>query len=269
MEEIKYIINQIRKAQKKKYDCTIALSGFVGEGKSTLSIQLMKAYYNIETFEQFKKMIRENLIYSRKSLMDMAENKKKQFLNTDEAVSVLFKRDFMKGDQKDLLKTLDICRSNKNVFTFNVPSFWSLDAHAIQTRIRLWIMVEKQKYAHIFFPKRNPFSLDVWNRTYNEKVYNKTRGFTKSPNYITTIKFNALSKEEYKFYDEIKDLKKLEGVKEQEVETPTLTKKEALIWLWSNNPKLSNVELGKILKTNSVYVSRVLMEHKRLTSLTT
>lgn len=259
LTSIRGIVHLIKQAQKKKYDSTICLSGFVGEGKSTFALQLGKVYYNVRGVNTFKRLCEKYLIYDRKSLKDLSLREKEKCLIADEAINILFKRDFMKGEQKNLLRVLDVCRDHRHFFIFNIPSFWALDQHTIQTRIRLWIHIEKQKYAHIFRPVRNPFSSDVWLRRYNEQLYTKYGGFTRSPNYVTTITFEPLSDEEYKIYESIKHRKRLEGIKDEE--EVQITKKDVILWL-SKNTGMTMKDIAKVVNSHYAYVQRVISANK-------
>jgi hypothetical protein len=256
-----YVVTLIKKSQAKELDSTICLSGFVGEGKSTLAINFAKKYYNLNTQEKFRDFCNKWLIYSRDQLKDAVVNHKEKCIVSDEAVNMLFKRDFMQGTQKNLLKVLDVCRDHKHMFIFNIPSFWALDQHTVQTRVKLWILVEKQKFAHFFRPIRNPFTKDVWLRDYNEKLFLKKKSFTRSPNYITTLTFPPLTDEEYKIYWEVKTAKKLLATDEKST-VDDMTKKDVIEWLRINNPEFDYKTVAGLLKTNYKYVQRVATSDK-------
>lgn len=256
MNDILYLTNLIKQSQKKELDATICLSGFPGEGKSTLALQIAKSYYNITTLKQFENLCEKYLFYNRQNLRDAIIKATKKCLIADEAVNMLFRRDFMKGNQKDLLKLMDVCRDQNLLFIFNIPSFWALDGHTVQTRIRLWIYVEKQKYAHLFTPIRNMFARDVWFRDYNQKLFMKHKKFTHSPNYITSIRFYALSDAEYKIYKRIKTARKVVTEDDKDA-LDDATKKEIILWLFRNNPSANMREVASILRTHYNYVQQV------------
>lgn len=255
---IKDLIRTLRGAQAKEYDGTIAISGFVGEGKSTLSMNMFKAYYGFKTLEEFKKGVDKYLCYSRKAISDLTVNSTKNFIIADEAINILFKREFATGDQRKLIKLFDVCRDMHHIFVFNIPSFWALDKHTVQTRIRLWIYVEKQKYAHIFKPIRNPFALDVWARKYNEKLMQNKRAFSKSPNYISTMTFNALSPEEYKYYKSVKHKKRLAVEDEEKPKEKQLTKKDVIKFIASNGNGVTQDHIAEAIGATRQYVQQIL-----------
>jgi len=262
---INTLIAAFKMAQKKEYDGTLAISGFVGEGKSTFAIPLLKAYYEVTTIKQFKKLCEKFLVYNRKDLYRLATKEKGQFIIADESVNLLFRREWMKDNQIILLKAFDVCRDNQNIFVFNIPSFWALDSHTVQTRIRLWVHVDKQKFAHIFRPLRGPFAMDVWARKWNEKLHEKRKGLKFSPNFIDTITFPPLTPEEYIVYKEIKAARRydLEGKGEAETEQ-NITTKELIQVLKQRNPKVSNAGIGDIVGCKREYVNQVLRKNKYL-----
>jgi len=255
--DLDYIIRVFREAQRREYDAGNAVSGYVGEGKSTFTIQLMKKYYKIGSLSEFKTMCNKYIVYSRKDIKRITTTETKQFINVDEAINVLFRRDFMKGDQKDLLRTLDVCRDMGHIFTFIIPSFWALDSHTVQTRLRLWVHVEKQKWAHLSRPLRNQYSIDVWNRTANEKIINKTKSVVNTLNYVSTMGFDPLSPEEYKIYKEVKHAKRLIAQDEKD-EKPNVSKSEIARLIKKANSKLSQGEIAKIIKCSQPTVQRAL-----------
>ena len=249
------IIKALKAAQRKQYDAALAISGYVGEGKSTFSLQLMKAYYEIDNLNDFKKMCEKYLVYSRNDLKNITTKEKFRFINADEAINILFKRDFMKGEQKNILRTLDVCRDMGHVFTFIIPSFWALDQHTVQTRIRLWVYVEKQKYAHFSRPLRNPYSIDVWNRTYNEKVIQKSGSITNTLNYVYSIKFDPLSPEEYKIYQKVKHEKRLKS-QEEDDKKPLISRSELARLIKGYNADASSRRIAELLKLDDSTVRR-------------
>lgn len=257
MIDLDYIIRVFREAQRREYDAGNAVSGYVGEGKSTFTIQLMKKYYKIGSLSEFKTMCNKYLVYSRKEIQKITTTETKQFINVDEAINVLFKRDFMKGDQKNLLRTLDVCRDMGHIFTFIIPSFWALDSHTVQTRLRLWVHVEKQKWAHLSRPLRNQYSIDVWHRTENEKIINKTKSVVNTLNYISTMGFDPLTPEEYEIYKEVKHAKRLKAQDEKD-EKPAVSRSEVARIIKRHNPDCRPVDIANILKLSSAGVAKAL-----------
>jgi hypothetical protein len=183
-------------------------------GKSTLAIHLAK-----KGCIWFK--IKDDIIFSRKELIEKISNaEKKSYIVLDEAINVLFKRDFMDRKQKFILKLLDMCRDRNLCLIMCVPNFWAIDKHILEGRIRLRIHVARTGFSFMWKPTTNPFTPDKWNRKYNEQVcYNwdtypnakKTKGF------IGYLKFGDLCDSDRKDYLAVKEYKK-EMIKKEEEE---------------------------------------------------
>jgi len=144
-----------------------------------------------------------------------------------------------------------------HIFTFIIPSFWALDSHTVQTRLRLWVHVEKQKWAHLSRPLRNQYSIDVWHRTENEKIINKTKSVVNTLNYISTMGFDPLTPEEYEIYKEVKHAKRLKAQDEKD-EKPNVSKSEIARLIKKANSKLSQGEIARIIKCSQPTVQRAL-----------
>jgi hypothetical protein len=260
--DIKLMVKCIRETQKRERDALICLSGMVGEGKSTLSIQIAKEYLGINTIEQFSNFCETGLFYNRAELLNAVVNTREQVIIVDEAINMLFRRDFMRGEQKELLRVMDVCRDHKHLFLFNIPSFFSLDSHTVQNRVKLWVYVFKQKYAHILKPiSDNPFAIDVWRREVNYKICGSgLKNIPQSPNYVSSMTFDPLSPKEYEIYHAIKDQKKIvldAELEDKKVEVPKDTKGMLIKRLHQANPSLTQADLARATKSTRSYVSEV------------
>lgn len=257
------LISIVREAQGRDYDATIAMSGFPGAGKSTFSLQLLKLYYGIKTgdLESLDKHLKKYMVFTRSDLGAHALQLTHKCLIADEAINVLFRRDFAVGKQKALLKVLDMCRDNNHLFIFNIPSFWMLDGHTLQTRIRLWLHIENQSMAHFFMPIRNPFTTDVWMREWNGKIFTRTGSFVNSPNYIGTIKFGPLPRDEYQLYKGIKKVKRLETDEDEKKEDMNVRDLARLIK--KVNPKAEGTAIAKALGVTPVYIYQIFQRFRR------
>jgi len=212
---LKELTEEIRKTQSIDKDFLIVIDGLTGSGKSTCGIHICK-----KGSENFK--IKENVIFSQDELIkQIMEAEKGSFILLDEAINVLFKRDFMKKKQKFVLRLLDMCRDRNLCMIFCVPNFWALDKHILDGRVRLRIHIARTGFAFMWKPTANPFTPDKWCRKYNEKVcYNwdsypnakRTKGF------IGYLKFPDLSEKDKKIYLETKAKKKEEVRRKEEEE---------------------------------------------------
>lgn len=207
------LIKNINGTLKIDKDFPLIIDGLTGSGKSTLAIHLSKKGY--KNFD-----INEHIIFSRKELIEkitLAE--KGSYIILDEAINVLFKRDFMNRQQKFIIRLLDMCRDRNLCLILCVPNFWSIDKHILEGRIRLRIHIAKTGFAFMWKPTSNPFTPDKWNRRYNEKIsYNwdnypnarKTKGF------IGYLKFGDLCDKDKEKYLKVKAEKKEQVRKDEE-----------------------------------------------------
>jgi hypothetical protein len=215
MEEIVTLLNDTARRDK---DNLIPIDGATGSGKSTLGLKMCLAgcpWFDME----------KDILYSRDELVEWVTTAKPgSWALADEAVNMLFKRDFATKAQKFLLRILDMCRDRNLTILMCIPNFWALDAHVRQGRVRLRIYVAMTGRAFMWKPDTNPFADDRWWKKYNEKVcwnwadhYNarKTKGF------IGFIEFGDLAEKYKEPYLRIKKqkkemIKKLEDKEEQD-----------------------------------------------------
>lgn len=230
MQELVSILNETAKRDK---DNLIPIDGATGAGKSTLGLKMCIAgcpWFDME----------RDILYSRDELINWVTTARPgSWALADEAVNMLFKRDFAAKAQKFLLRILDMCRDRNLTILLCIPNFWALDSHVRQGRIRLRIYVAMTGRAFMWKPDTNPFADDRWWKKYNEKVcwnwaehYNarRTKGF------MGYIEFGDMA-EKYKIpYLEIKKKKK-EMIKKLEEEQENA---EAKL-------KTKSVEIGKLV----------------------
>jgi hypothetical protein len=219
-------------------DNLIPIDGPTGSGKSTLGIELC-----IKGCPWFD--MENDILYSRQELMDWISNARPgSWALADEAVNILFKRDFASKAQKFLLKILDMCRDRNLTIFMCIPNFWALDKHILEGRVRLRIYIAKTGLAFLWKPSGNPFTPDKWYRKYNEKVcYNwdsypnakRTKGFT------GYLKFGDLPDKYKEKYIKIKKTKKemIKKLEEQEENQEEINKKRS-------------IELGKLIMLSTL-----------------
>lgn len=223
----KHISKYAKGLTKNKKDCVLCVSGMTGEGKSVFACDLAKEYDKRFEYER-------NLIYSRKELKEKIETFPPSAFIIDEAINVLYKREWNKSAQKDLIKLLNICRSKGHLLIFVQPVFNDMDKDIRQERVRLWIYVLKRGVGIVFRPVRtlsgsvDPFKLDENNKLV-KKFVNKMDSFTgtlegsyRSENFLAFIRWDDMPEEEYLLYEKVKDEKKYAD----EAET-LLTQKDA------------------------------------------
>lgn len=196
----------IKLTQKSDRDFICVITGATGEGKSTLATHL-------HILVNLKFSFWNNVAYSKKEVIDKVKSLNNfSSLNVDEAINVLFRRDFMDKRQKELLRLFDMCRDKHLFVTLCLPWFWALDNHILQSgRIKLWIYVDKRGHAYGFMPDRNPFTKDAWHMKDNEKKLKRWSDMVhpeKVTNYVGDIVFDDLPEETKREYLEVKAKKK-------------------------------------------------------------
>lgn len=218
MNEIEWSISElvedVKKTLETDKDFPMIVDGATGIGKTTFSIHFAK-----KGCEWFR--IENDVIFSKEELINkIMIAKLGSFIVLDEAINLLFKRDFMDRKQKFLLKLLDMCRDRNLCMIFCVPNFWSLDKHLLEGRIKLRVHIARTGFGFLWKPTTNPFTPDKWNRKYNEKICyawdtypdaKRTKGF------VGYIKFGDLCDGDKEIYLRIKAVKK-EEIKRKEDE---------------------------------------------------
>jgi hypothetical protein len=229
----KHIAKYARQLTNVQKDTAMIVTGYPGEGKSVLAREIAKHFdkkYNDE----------RNCIYSRKEFMSKVENFPPSAFVLDEAINLLYKRDWNTGAQKELVKILNICRSKKHLLIFVQPEFNDLDKDIRNSRIRLWVYAIKRGVAAAFKPERSiGGGEDPWNIAENNKIvkgfvnkFGQTigtiEGAFRTKNFLTYLRWSDISKEEYNVYEEVKDTKKYEDLGDNKTFTPEQMKREAM-----------------------------------------
>jgi hypothetical protein len=191
-----------------KLDFVAVVSGPRGLGKSTVLLQLYK-----ELCPRTKYV--DNLVYSKKALLEKISKEKSQFIGVDEAINVVFKREFYEHNQIGILQDLDTYRSNHHCIFFLIPDFWDLDNKLLNSSlIKIWIYIKRWGEAYIMRPTNKQFSRDPWNFDLNVKLEQKGQLYL-SPNYMDTLIWKELPADEYIKYDEVKVVKREEARQER------------------------------------------------------
>jgi len=202
---IKELVETIHKTQKVDKDYVIVIDGQTGGGKSTLATKIC-----IKGCLNFK--IEEDIIFSRDEFIDKITNSPGgRFYPVDEAINVLFKRDFATKKQKFLIRLMDMCRDKNLCLILCVPNFWSIDKHILEGRVKLRIHVARTGLAFMWKPTGNPFTPDKWCRKYNEKVCSNWDSYPnakRTKGFIGYLKFGDLADSYKERYLKIKEIKK-------------------------------------------------------------
>jgi hypothetical protein len=212
MEELCKLLNDTAETDK---DNIVPVDGNTGSGKSTLALKLcMKG---CSWFD-----MKRDILYSRKEIIEWITNAQPGSWGlADEAVNALFKRDFQRGDQKFILKLLDMCRDRNLTLFLCIPNFWALDKHILEGRIRLRIHVARTGLSFMWIPSTNPFAPDRWYRKYNEVVCRNWDSYPnarKTKGFVGVMSFGDLGADQKRTYLEIKAKKKAEVKAAEEAE---------------------------------------------------
>eukprot|EP00919_Chromeraceae_sp_WS-2016_P011602 GHVR01027083.1.p1 GENE.GHVR01027083.1~~GHVR01027083.1.p1 ORF type:complete len:281 (-),score=-1.74 GHVR01027083.1:174-1016(-) len=246
-----------------KLDFVIVLSGPRGLGKSTIALLIKKELAPRASLEG-------SLIYSKKTLLEKISKEKEQFIDVDEAINVVFKREFYEHNQISILQDLDTYRSNHNCITFLIPDFWDLDSKLLNSSlIKIWIYIKRWGEAYIMRPTNKQFSRDPWNFDLNVKLEAKGQIY-QSPNYMDTLIWKELPKDEYEKYDAIKAVKREEARQERTQQYDLNAKQKSLMQRRLSLIKLclkygiKNGEISQASGMSAPAISRITHSSKEL-----
>lgn len=197
----------VEKRRKNKCDTLIFISGNTGSGKSTLAIKLALKIRNMS--EKFKfKIDDKHIIYTRNEILNALVKKKEHILIADELIGIAYKREFYNSLQKDIIKTTNLFRSNRNVLIGCIPSFSDLDI-GLMDRCTFHIWVPERGRAIIRAKKKSIISADPWYVKAITRMEAKDKTFNnltrRIPGTIARIYFKPLMKKTEKKYEVIKE----------------------------------------------------------------
>lgn len=235
--------------QASNNDVMLGISGARGVGKSVLMMKITEEFkggaYDFEKYH----------IYQREELLKkMEEFDDREVLCVDEAITSLFKREFQKKNQIDVIKMFNMYRDKSFLLFLLIPHFWDLDS-AIRNSliIKYWIYCYNRGGAVVFHADKNPGTFDPFDRKW---IYNawKSRRIHKVPNYVCDLRWSNVSEPTYLRYKKIKaEKRRLQS--DDRVEPLSISKIVEQIVL--KNPEFNRTHLAKILKTDTQYVSKI------------
>lgn len=212
IDELTSTLNETAATDK---DNIIPVDGNTGSGKSTLALKL--CFAGCKWFD-----MNRDILYSRKEIIEWITHARPGSWGlADEAVNALFKRDFQRGEQKFILKLLDMCRDRNLTLFLCIPNFWALDKHILEGRVRLRLHVAYTGMCFMWKPSNNPFTTDKWYRKYNEVVCRNWDNYPnakKTKGFIGYVKFGDLGVRQKEDYLKIKERKKAEVKAAEEAE---------------------------------------------------
>lgn len=208
----------------------IGVSGSTGEGKTTFTNELLKAYSKISgTYWDFDRMT-----WDRTELLEWIDGKPKSDTDKktglkenqlpkysaicpDELFNMFYKRTWYEQEQIDAITTFNMCRDRRLLIVGNVPSIWDLDSSLISA-LRFYIYIPIRGKAWVFEQENNPFSKDRWNISENKKLFRVNSKPYKLPNFVCEINFNDFEKEEKKRYYAIRNEKRVKALRKKKID---------------------------------------------------
>ena len=232
---------------------------------STFATQLLRDYSQVsKTYWEM-----DRTTWSRKEMMRWidgdGEKKKGQLpeysaILADELFNMFYRRKWFDDDQIEAIATFNMCRDRHLLIAGNVPDFWDLDTGFVK-RVRFYIYITERGKAWVFQQENNPFTKDPWNVTENKKIFRKHKNPYNVPNFICEIPFDDWTPEEKRDYYGIRNIKRVEALKEakeqkKEKYTDIKLQRDNAINMWYADRR----QLSEALKTASRKDKKLLKE---------
>jgi hypothetical protein len=146
------------------------------------------------------------IVYTRNELLARAKACPRYgAILVDEGVNLLFNRDAMQKEQKQLLRFLDICRKRNLTVYWCIPRFFAVDSHFRNSRCLMWIYVWDRGWANVYTPLKGEkfaYVVDPWQVKLNQHDYLGYK-HANSPNFKGVLRFNDLDPQTKAAYLEI------------------------------------------------------------------
>lgn len=187
------------KRVKADKDVALGISGYEGDGKSTLAVNIL-----IETLlEQGKS--EEEILANFDNYMIYSPNKDEMFkkitrpekyapINSDEAVKALYKLNWASTSQKFLNMLFQLCRKENKINILCIPRFTDLNEYFRNHRIMFWIHILETGTAVLMIRDWSPFSKDPWYLDENKKIIDLIRKKRKVGDIDLQQKINLMKK---------------------------------------------------------------------------
>lgn len=200
-------------AKSDRYNL-IAVSGFMGVGKSCFMDKLARAYSKVSNTTY---SVHDNMTWSRQELAEWIDgdeennnkNQKPEYsgIVADELISMINKRNWYKSGQKGLLELLNKCRDRHLLLLGAVPVFDNLDS-MYKDITGFWIFIARRGVAWVLEPEVNPFSKDPWNMGENHKLFRKHGNPYRSFNFVCEVHYNDWTPKEKVEYYKVRNKKR-------------------------------------------------------------
>ena len=222
MQGIINLVSFVKKILEKDADFLLAISGAKGTGKSTLGLQIIRAYLkrfwryegNFDTW--FKRNLHRFVAYETADVLQKIETAEdSQPILCDEAVRFAMAEDWMKAESKYLKKIFTQIRTKHLFFIFCIPEFYWIDRKYREDMVNVWIHILKRGLGLAFLPDQKIGVKDKWHRkeflnvnvTYTmfDNPENVVNLYKKHPCFWDVIGFMQVEKSVYERYKELRN----------------------------------------------------------------
>lgn len=169
IETLEDLAKTIRNRVHNDKDAVIAITGYEGDGKSTLAIVLAKALDEHFSFDK-------NVLFSptTEEIEGSIKNLPKySVIIADEAIKAFYKKKHA-GKMAIMLNIIyAICRQENKISILCIPRFCDLLEFFRNHRVFLWIHVIKRGTAICMIKDWSPFTDDPWHLKQNQQILDK------------------------------------------------------------------------------------------------
>jgi hypothetical protein len=178
--DVKELVVGFMKRVKKDKDVAMAISGYEGDGKSTLAVQIVIEVLRVlgKTDEYILENFNDYMIYSpNKDEMFQKITKPEKYapINSDEATKALYKLNWASSSQKFLNVLFQLCRKENKINILCIPRFTDLNEYFRNHRVMFWIHILETGTAVLMIRDWSPFSRDPWHIDENRKTIDESR----------------------------------------------------------------------------------------------
>lgn len=175
--------------------------------------QFVEKILKLKAEEAYKFVPRKHLIYTQDAMQKHLAGYHSISI-PDEAINILFNRDFFGEKQKEIIKMVNMFRDHENLTICCVPNFQVID-NQVKNLTKMKITVKKRGMGIVHTPNRVVYLKDKWDSATNEKIEREwIAKKVQQPNYsrLTTfrglIRFPKLTARAEALYQRIKDIKR-------------------------------------------------------------
>ena len=157
-----------------------------------------------------------DIMFSREDVMQGLQTRRFGKIFADEMINTAYNRDFFAGEQKELIKWLNMYRDNHNILIGCVPNFYDLDTQ-VRKLCKFRITLIERGVGIFQVAKSSMYINDPWETRVNEKIEMKWKNgkskktlYKKLTTYKGLISFGALSDKQEVIYTKLKRQKREE-----------------------------------------------------------